>query len=290
MKNPITILKLFALFLFFVPASLDAQYETGNIFTAARAGDLIQLGQLLSQHQDQATLNNALGAAVAGDQTEAIKFLVQRGADINHLSSWNTPLIINAIMLDHFIAAKTLIELGADITIKGCRKQDLDIFIDWQWTPLMCAARKGNLELVKLLVKQKANINETGWSQSAEDLETSTDIAAYSGHFETLKFLIKNGGQIRTNTLFKVVRSGHLEILNYILPKKFDLNQPGSFQGRSLLIEAAWWGHADIAEFLIQKKINVNQTDKLGLTALQHAKNEGHTGIYKLLKQNGAIE
>lgn len=288
MRHPIIIF-IFASIFILIPCSY-AQYEPGSLFTAARSGDLDTVKKLLNEQTTQETLNNALGAAVVGDQIEAIKFLVERGAQVNHLSSWETPLLTNAIMSDHIQAAQTLIELGADVNTKGYRKLDQDIYIDWQWTPLMCAGRKGHLPLIKSLIKHKARIDEVGWSQSADDLETATDIAAYSGHLEALKFLLKNGGEIHTNTLFKVVRGGHLEILKYILPRKFDINQAGTFQDRTLLMEAAWWGHEDITAFLIQKKADLNKRDKFGLTALQHAKNENHPQIYELLKNNGAQE
>jgi len=54
--------------------------------------------------------------------------------------------------------------------------------------PLWCAAAAGYLNVVKLLVKQGANVNSTTKTHS-----TPLRAACFDGHFEIVKFLISSG-------------------------------------------------------------------------------------------------
>ena len=199
--------KIFFLLSFFLilPIAAHSQYAQGNIFAAARSGDIITIQNLLNTEKlDKETLNMALGAAVVGDQVKIIKFLLKAGADPNHKSSYNNPLLINAIVFDKFLAAETLIKEGADVNSRGYNRIMGEIHISRDWTPLMCAVYKGNLSLIKILISKGANINEKGWSRASDDLETAADIAAYSGQLEILKFLLSNKAEMNPETIFKV--------------------------------------------------------------------------------------
>ncbi|MBF0385713.1 MAG: ankyrin repeat domain-containing protein [Candidatus Omnitrophica bacterium] len=264
------------------------QYSSGNLFSAARNGEIKTVDRILGEKPSQESLNMVLGAAVTGDQIELIKHLITKGADVNHVSSYNNNILINAIMFDRPRAAKVLIENKADVNVKGFRNKEHGIYITWFWTPLMCAARKGNLDLVKLLIEKKADINETGWSQSSTDKETAIDIAAYSGNTDIYHLLHKKGARLSPFTIFKVIRGGKLEVLKLILDDKISADSVEPVLGRTLIAEASWWNYPRIVEFLIQKKADVNLPDKEGISPLMHAARRNNLDIIKILFKNGA--
>jgi len=261
-------LLLTCLLLSLLPSGIGhAQYTPDSIYTAARSGNLEIINEFIKKGVDQQTLNNALGAAIAGEQTEVIDILVNSGADVNHLSSFNTSLLNNAIMLGFYRSAVKLIESGADPNVYGFKRKERNFLIDWNWTPLMCASYRGNTELVELLLQHGADATLKGWSNSPNDIESAADIAAYKGRLDIVKILMKNGAPIGQETIFKTARGGHIETFKYLLKNEKDLNRLGKNK-KTLLMEACWWGQLEIVSFLLKKKIDVNFRNSAGNTAL----------------------
>ncbi|MBF0533266.1 MAG: ankyrin repeat domain-containing protein, partial [Candidatus Omnitrophica bacterium] len=116
-----------------------AQYAPGNIYSAARGGDIARLKQELETPCPPQTLNALLNAAVAGNQKKIILYLIKQGADPNQRGSWGNPILMNAIMFGHETAALALIQAGAKIHIRGHRNFEHDVEIRRDWTPLMAA-------------------------------------------------------------------------------------------------------------------------------------------------------
>lgn len=293
MNKPIKILLLaFFVFLFLVGESW-AQYKPGNIFSSARMGDIEAVKEYIDDGAGQGTLDNALGAAVVGNQIKIMKLLIKNGADVNHISSFDTPILINAIMYGMVEAAELLIKSGANIHVEGYNRIEKNLNISWNWTPLMCAARKGSFDLVKLLLKKGADPNKKGWSVSPWELETSADIAAYSGHLDILKYLRKKGSEVNSHTLYKAVRGGHLDVAEYLFSKETQKDSLGPLD-KTLLMEACWWGHVHIVQFLLEKGVAVNQKGQKDYTALFETITSDNNSlpkkheIVKLLVENGA--
>lgn len=257
-----------ALFLFvFSLRSGYAQYTPDSIYTAARSGNMEAIRDFLQKGVTPQILNNALGSAVAGEQTDVIDLLVKHGANVNHLSSFNTSLLNNAIMLGFYRSAAKLVESGADPNTYGFKRKERNFLIDWNWTPLMCAAFKGNQELVELLLAHGADATLKGWSNSPTDIESAADIAAYKGYLEILKILVKKNSPLKEETIFKTARGGHMETFKYLLKNEKDLNRLGKNK-KTLLMEACWWGRPSIVLFLLKKKADVNFKNPDGETAL----------------------
>ena len=274
-----------------VPA--HAQYTRTSIYTAARAGDLAAVQAFLSKPVNQETLDNLLGAAVTGQRLDVMEFLVEKGANPDSLTSYNSHLLHNAIMLGFESSAAKLIELGADPNLYGYQRRERNVFIDWDWTPLMCAAFKGQTELVELLLEKGADPSLKGRSTSDVDIETAADIAAYSGHLEILKQLQKAGAPVSRETIFRTVRGGHMKVFRYLLKQEKDIDRIGRNR-MTLLMEAAWWGREDIVRHLLKKGADVNYRNPAGQTALLSVLSNPdrelalQLDIVKLLIRNGA--
>jgi ankyrin repeat protein len=254
----------------FSPSSLAAQYQPGNVFSAARGGNVKEVEQFIQSEVPQETLNQILAAAVAGDQIDIVELLIKRGAQVNQISSFNTNLLINAIMSNKFRCAEVLIKAGAEIDSRGYQRMERGLALYWNWTPLMCAAYKGNESLVKLLISKGADIKAAGWSKDENTWETAADIAAYSGHLKILQFLQKKGASLSPDIIFQIVSAGHADVAKALINKEKDINKNGPY-GKTLLMEASWWGHADLVKYLLQRGADPNAVGPNGYTALGEA-------------------
>ncbi|HLF17418.1 MAG TPA: ankyrin repeat domain-containing protein [Candidatus Omnitrophota bacterium] len=259
------------IFLFGWCTLAPAQYTPGGLFSLARAGDIEGLKALLATKPPAPLVDSALEAAVIGNQPEAIKLLIEHGANVNFQNPNGTALLVNAIMLEVYDAATTLTESGADPNVSGYNRLYQGYPMSWQWTPLMAASYQGQLELVKLLVEKGADISKEGYSVSQDEPEAAADIAAYSGRLEILLYLLDQGATLKEDTIFKSARGGHLDVVQFLVKGGFDVNTPGPNRGKTLLMEAAWWGHLGIVEFLLKSKADVNAADQNGYTALSDA-------------------
>lgn len=244
-----------------------AQYTQTSIYTAARAGDYAAVEKFIGKRVNQETLDNLLGAAVNGQQLAIMELLVEHGANPNSLTSYNSHLLNTAIMLGFDRAAIKLVALGADPNQYGYQRRERNVFIDWDWTPLMCAAFKGYQELVETLLAHGADPHLKGRSTADVDIESAADIAAYSGHLDILQVLLQHDAPLSRETIFKTVRGGHFKVFRFLLKQEDDLNRLSRHR-RTLLMEAAWWGREDIVRFLLRKGADVNYRNAAGQTAL----------------------
>ena len=153
-----------------------------GIFTADRGADL----------------DAALSIASRFDRLETVRFLVGKGADVNHADDFGWTALDRASESNNLEMVKILVENGADVNHAN---KDGN-------TALMQAAEKDNLEMVKILVENGANVsqvNSVGW--------TALDIASFEASCkphairdkkpEIVKYLqdqIAKGGNDRSST------------------------------------------------------------------------------------------
>ena len=91
-------------------------------------------------------------------------------------------------------------------------------------TPLCCAARKGNIEIVEFLVEKKIAIDENGGYQELYSSPLFKELlprynsplcwAAEGGHLDVVKCLVEHGANIdgnrdMTTPLYAAIESGH---------------------------------------------------------------------------------
>ncbi|HVQ16716.1 MAG TPA: ankyrin repeat domain-containing protein, partial [Vicinamibacterales bacterium] len=144
-------------------------------------------------------------------------------------------------------------------------------------TPLMLAARSGNVETVKLLVEAGANVNAVEKFRG----QTALMLAAVENHADIVQALIAAGGQINARTIeysFQDLTGGAGGIIH---------DRP---QGAlTALILAARQGSIEASERLIAGGADLNATEpQYGFTALQTAIFNGHYALAKQLLEKGA--
>jgi len=198
-------------------------------------------------------------------------------------------------------------------------KFDANCIINSGVTPIMTAALYNRTEIIKLLIKYKAEINkqsESGW--------TALIYASKNGNYETVKLLLDNkadinlhlkGGEnafteacsakqnkvallllengidvntiqneIGLNGLIIVSNFGNIELVKKTLEKTNDINHQNIY-GETALMRATMQGHKDVVEYLLEKEAKKDIKDSYKNDALFYAKKFNQPEIYKLLQK-----
>jgi ankyrin repeat protein len=150
--------------------------------------------------------DTALMMAARTGKTEALRVLVEAGGNVNAKETWGgTTALMWAVSEGHAEAAKLLIDSGADVNARSNyvaaangrgfegrtplanRAADArpEEFASGWLTPLMFAAREGHVELARLLVDARADIDA-----GAGDGKTALSIAIFNGNYEVASYLV----------------------------------------------------------------------------------------------------
>jgi ankyrin repeat protein len=177
---------------------------------AATNGSALMIGRLIRAGADpNAALtpagDTALMMAARTGKTDAIRALLEAGANVNARETWGgtTPLMW-AVAERHAAAARLLVDAGADINARShyvaaangrgfegrtpvASRTDPkpEEFASGWLTPLMFAAREGDVELARLLVGAGAEIDA-----GAGDGKTALAVAIFNGNFDVASFLV----------------------------------------------------------------------------------------------------
>ncbi len=147
---------------------------------------------------------------------EAVKRLLDQGADINKaMDDGTTPLYI-ASYKGHVEVVRFLAERGADIN-----KAD-----NGGWSPLLIASQNGHAEVVSILVDGGADINKA--TNSAGD--TPLYVASEMGYVKVVRILLEKGAEINKanidgqTPLMMAVGTGHFEVVEALLEYGANVN------------------------------------------------------------------
>ena len=151
--------------------------------------------------------DTALMLAARTGKVDAMKVLIDHGAQVNAVETWGgtTPLMW-AVSERHLPAVKLLLASNADLNARSYfvgsahgrgfegatpeppdPKQAVEELAGGWMTPLMFAAREGDLEIGKLLVDAGVNMNAI-----AGDGKDALGMAIFNGQYEFASFLIDN--------------------------------------------------------------------------------------------------
>jgi ankyrin repeat protein len=135
----------------------------------------------------------------------AIRVLVEAGANVNAKESWGgTTALMWAVSENHAEAARLLIGGGADVNARsnyvaaangrgfegrtpvGSRNDPkVEEFASGWLTPLMLAAREGNVELARILADAGADVNAV-----AGDGKTALALSIFNGNYDVASLLV----------------------------------------------------------------------------------------------------
>jgi len=183
---------------------------------AAINGNAAMIDKLIKAGADPNTAldqfgDTALMMASRTGKIDSVKMLLDRGAKVNVIETWgNTTPLMWAVAEGHPPVVKMLIEHGADVNVRSkfvpsatgrgfegatpvASKpgQPAEEHSSGLLTPLMFAAREGDLESAKLLVAAGADINATGG-----DGKDALGLAIFNGGYEVASFLVDNHAKV----------------------------------------------------------------------------------------------
>jgi ankyrin repeat protein len=149
--------------------------------------------------------DTALMMAARTGKADAVRALVEAGADVNAVETWGgtTPLMW-AVSEGHDEAARILIAAGADVNARShyvaaangrgfegrtplpdSGDAKVADFASGWLTPLMFAAREGNVALTRILVDADADVDLV-----SGDGKTALAVAIFNGNYEVASYLV----------------------------------------------------------------------------------------------------
>jgi ankyrin repeat protein len=229
-----------------------------------------------ANHDGITALMWAAGAA------DKVRLLLENGAKVDARSGLGrTPLLIAATYAGNAEVVRLLIKNGSSVT-------DQDMF---QETALTSASKRGDVELVEMLVEAGADVHAGG--------RCPLDWAAEEGNAETIACLLKHGGgdnrEHLNAALVTATMRGPCEAVRLLLEGGADPNASltmGAFERFTPLMGAAYSASngADAVKLLLQKGADVKAKTSSGETALSFARKAGRAKVIALLEQAGATE
>lgn len=204
--------------------------------------------------------NQELSNAINANDPERVKFLVEKGADVNAPDPQGWTPLQNAARQRKDGMIKTLIELGADPNRA----------VDDGTTPLVAAAMRDHVPSVKALIENGADVEQPG-PQGYRPLA----LAIAESKYEAAKALMEGGADVS-------VASG----ADGLTPLMLIAAQTGPAEGARFLPGST--RPSDIAKGLIERGAEINAQSKQGVTALMIAAANNSAPMIGLLMDAGA--
>ena len=156
--------------------------------------------------------------------------------------------------------------------------------------PIHDAAETGNLQEVQRLINAGASVNrETAWFR-----RTPLQIASFNGQLEMVRLLLANKAYVNArNTddrtaLHHASIKGYFEIAKLLLANKADVNVKTKQTRRTPLHFASDEGHLEVAKLLIENEADVNSRTLFNWTPLDFAKAKENNAVVQYLISKGA--
>ena len=230
---------------------------------------------------DQKDVGNQFAVAIESGDLDAVKALVQGGANADTLIDYGehkiTPLMKACWDGEQEIAAY-LIENGADVNATD----------DAGETPIFSAIKRERPELTQLLIDKGAKVNVKDSRQF-----TPLTVAAAAGSDKLVELLIKAGADVKAEMygltpLMFAVSARKPDTVRLLVALGASVNQASSLSGQTALFSAIYGANAEMVKTLIELKANVNFHTKDGDTPLKAAQKGDQTDLIEILRAAGA--
>jgi ankyrin repeat protein len=156
-------------------------------------------------------------------------------------------------------------------------------------SPLIDAVKKQDVQTVRALLKQKANVNA-----GEADGFTALHWAAQRNNVQLVELLLAAGASAKVATRYKITPlylaavNGNAAIMERLITAGADPNGIAE-EGQTMLMTAALTGKADAVRMLLIHGAKVDAKEEYkGQTALMWAAAEGNTGAVDVLLEAGA--
>ena len=228
------------------------------VTATALLGSLDTLDKLLSKGAPINTISEYFGtplqAAAGRGYQEMVLHLLKQGADLNCLC-------------------------GDDVLFRAEAYRE-------EGTALRSATQRNHDSVVRLLLDPVHNLKISG-----VDYENAIMDAAYAGHTDMVRLLLKKGSftnqrELHYEIFWSACRYGHIQLVKIMLDEGLDVNAT-QLGGSRALESAAYHGHASIVSLLFQNGADLNY-DGNELHAIHAAASNGHQEVVQILLDQGA--
>lgn len=241
---------------------------------------LIKKGSDINLDDSHATTPLAFATGNGQTNTAVYDLFFKAGLDPKKKYKDGANLLLMAIPNDKDLALATY------FTTKGLSLKDTDAKGN---TAFNYAAKTGNVELLKTLLKKGVKYNENALIFAAQGTRrTANTIEVYKYLTEDLKIkptVVTTDGE---NVLHFIVRKqNQADIIKYFLDKGVDVNKADK-EGNTVLINAASGKDVAVAELLLSKVKNINAVNAKGESALTQAVKSGSPEMVEFFLNKGA--
>ena len=220
----------------------------------------------------------ALISAALNNRVDAIKLLLDRGAQLEAKDNSGLTALGLAAIKNHVDAIELLLDRGAELEAKG----------DNGATALGLAAYNNHLFAIKVLLDRGAQLE-------AKDKKgfTALGLAASNNHVFAIKLLLDKGAQLEAKNnsgvtaLGRAASNNHVDAIELLLDRGADLEAKEN-GGATVLCLAALYNMVDAIKVLLDRGAQLEVNDKFGTTALGMAAFSGSVDAVKLLLDRGA--
>jgi ankyrin repeat protein len=265
---------------------INTPVYAGEIHDASDKGDTAEVKALLSKQPDLVNAKNEKGStplhlASYKGHLEMVKFLLEKGADIEAENGSGFTSLQLAVYGGHRNVAEFLIDKGSDINAinkqMGMTVLDLAFMREMQ-------ARK--LDIAPFLIEKGAEFDVNKKNPSGYAI---LDMAIVFGYTEAVDYLLGFGADLSAlrkdgrTPLINAMFRGHPKIADLLIEKGADINVPDN-EGRPPIYWAVKKGLADVVEMLIAKGATLDYVEKdHGRTLLHIAALQGYKNVVDLL-------
>ena len=191
--------------------------------------------------------------------------------------------LIDACISGDIETVKSLFEKGADVNARDPEYGD---------TPLSQAALKGHLGIVTYLLSTKK------LDQYSKDL--ALIFAAQSGNVEIIKLLVADGADVNASyfenylpPIYQTIIQNKLPAFQYLIESQDIDLQLVALQDSLPVLMAAFHGRIDMVKAFISKGVDLNASNSEGLTIRACAEKRGHGEVVRYIddaKEEGKLK
>ena len=293
----------------FIPLIVRAENAT-NAATNSGSANSGPMSPLLTRYLE----------AVCHRDEKTTLALIDQGLDVNKADTWGNPPLASAALFRMVATVKALVAHGADVHAKdGPNTSVMDraiqsgsleevVFLldhgvgvnepinDVNGTSLMAAARRGDKDIVVMLLNRGADVK----AHSQDGIDAMND-AANSGHADIVALLVDHGADPNRGGLHdemplnEAARAGNLDTVKMLIQKGAKPDAPSGPGGLTPLANACCGSpgvgkdQVGVIQFLLQQGAKVSAPDDRGTTPLMLAATTyGRLDIIKTLVAAGA--
>lgn len=220
---------------------------------------------------DKINSKNGLNNMILG-----ISLFLESGGDINITDGEGNTLLMKTVSIGYYDLADFILLNKADISITNNNGENaLILSADYPY-------------IINLLLNNNNNNNNIDIDISDSKGKTALFYACEFGNLNSVKLLIKNGSDINKRDIFGktilmyAVESENIELIKYLIEDiKVDINEKDDW-GQNAVFFAT---KISVARYLIYRDINYLETNSIGLKAYEVLRYNGYNNLSTYLRK-----